>query len=66
MRKHILDHGKQKGEGTRVEKYAEIDRKSGGEGSSEAAKSLYKRPREHHEDNRRTEEYLRIDRKDGD
>ena len=62
MSKHILDHADPKGEGTRVEKFTEIDRKDGKDGPSGAAKSLYKRPRQRPDAERRTEEYVRIER----
>lgn len=59
MTKHVLDR-EHASEGARAQRYAEIERHNGPEGSHRAAQTLFKRPQTRGET--RTEQFLRIQR----
>ena len=61
MSKHILDRERSQ-DGTRAERFAEIERKNAPEGSGKAAKTLHQRPQG--ESGARAEQYARIERGD--
>ncbi len=62
MSKHILDR-QQPGDGGRAERFAEIDRRTGPEGSHAAVKELTRRPRAR-DDGRKLAEFTRVERGD--
>jgi hypothetical protein len=60
MTKHVAD--RQKGESAhRLERYAEIERQNGAEGSHPAAQALHRRPKDR-SDGARVEHFTRIER----
>lgn len=61
MTRHIADRQKS-ANGTRVQRFAEVERRSGPEGSHPAAQELLRRPQQRGKDNRRALEYARIER----
>jgi hypothetical protein len=60
MPKHILDR-QAPDDGTRAERFAEIERQSRAEGSHPAAKTLVRRPRLR-DDGRKLGEFVRVER----
>ena len=64
MSKHILDRRRAEN-ASRAERFSEIERRSGPEGSSAAAMALTRRPRDR-KDSARAEKYARIERGAGE
>lgn len=61
MTKHVADH-RAPSSGGRTKAFAEVERQNGPEGSSAAVQELMRRPHERGAENRRAQEFVRIDK----
>jgi hypothetical protein len=66
MSKHVVDQPRERGEGTRVREYTRIEREQGAAGSHPRTEELKRRSAETQASGRRTEEFLRRERKPQD
>lgn len=62
MTKHVVDHPRERTEGTRVREYTRIERERGAPGPHPRTEELKRRPAETAAGGRRTEEFLRRER----
>jgi hypothetical protein len=66
MTRHVVDHPRERNEGTRIREYTRIEREQGVPGLHPRTEELKRRPAETPTSARRTEEFLRRERASDD